>query len=249
MSRNSVTHRQLRDDLQIRIDYVARPTLDRSTVSDLILIKSIFAICFKLVAQGDMVSLQRLFQLHRWMQRPLAKALFRHRRFNRPIRILTHCSQPRSDYAMYKFLESVVSDYMTCPVKTVTRSLTMRKLGELFGLDDFNTYPVEENELVLGLVSKFDFLNCFAFRPGHMLPRYDDLMSRTVADIMTPEYIYVSATTKMARVLQLMVDHRIKSIPVIEANSKLTGIISREDVMRALVCSITDPDHAAPQIA
>jgi len=46
-----------------------------------------------------------------------------------------------------------------------------------------------------------------------------------------------------------MVDHRIKSIPVIEANSKLTGIISREDVMRALVCSITDPDHAAPQIA
>jgi CBS domain-containing protein len=150
---------------------------------------------------------------------------------------------------MYKFLESVVADYMTCPVKTVTRSLTVQKLGELFGLDDFNTYPVEENEHVLGLVSKFDFLNCFAFRPGHMLPRYDDLMSRTVADIMTPEYIYVSASTKMARVLQLMVDHRIKSIPVIESNSKLTGIISREDIMRALACCITDPDHVASQIA
>jgi CBS domain-containing protein len=46
-----------------------------------------------------------------------------------------------------------------------------------------------------------------------------------------------------------MVDHRIKSIPVIESNSKLTGIISREDIMRALACCITDPDRAAPQIA
>jgi CBS domain-containing protein len=82
-----------------------------------------------------------------------------------------------------------------------------------------------------------------------MVPRYEDLMNRTVADIMTPEYIYVSATTKMARVLQLMIDHRIKSIPVIEANSRLTGIISREDVMRALAFSITDPDRAASQMA
>jgi CBS domain-containing protein len=150
---------------------------------------------------------------------------------------------------MYKFLESSVADYMTCPVKTVTRSLTVRKLGEMFGLDDFNTYPVVENEHVTGLVSKFDFLNCFAFRPGHMLPRYEDLMSRTVGDIMTPEFIYVSATTKMTRVLQLMVDHRIKSIPVIGANSKLAGIISREDVMGALSCCITDPDRAISQIA
>jgi CBS domain-containing protein len=150
---------------------------------------------------------------------------------------------------MYKFLESVVADYMTCPVKTVTRSLTVRKLGELFGLDDFNTYPVEENEHVLGLVSKFDFLNCFTFRPGRMLPHYDDLMNQTVADIMTPEFIYVSETTKMTRVLQLMVDHRIKSIPVIGTDAKLTGIISREDVMRALACCITHPDRAISQIA
>jgi CBS domain-containing protein len=67
-----------------------------------------------------------------------------------------------------------------------------------------------------------------------MVPRYDDLMNRTVADIMKLEYIYVSSTTRLSRVLQLMVDHRIRSIPVIETNSQLEGIISREDVMRAL---------------
>jgi CBS domain-containing protein len=31
-----------------------------------------------------------------------------------------------------------------------------------------------------------------------------------------------------------MIDHRIRSIPVIEADHLLAGIISREDIMRAL---------------
>ena len=67
-----------------------------------------------------------------------------------------------------------------------------------------------------------------------MIPRYDDLMKRTVAEIMTPEFIYVREETKLTRVLQLMVDHRIRSMPVIEGDQRLVGMISREDVMRAL---------------
>ena len=67
-----------------------------------------------------------------------------------------------------------------------------------------------------------------------MVPRYDDLMKRTVADIMTPDFISVREETKLTRVLQLMVDHRIRSMPVIEGDHRLVGMISREDVMRAL---------------
>ena len=51
---------------------------------------------------------------------------------------------------------------------------------------------------------------------------------------MTPEFIYVREETKLTRVLQLMVDHRIRSMPVIEGDQRLVGMISREDVMRAL---------------
>jgi CBS-domain-containing membrane protein len=35
-------------------------------------------------------------------------------------------------------------------------------------------------------------------------------------------------------VLQLMVDHRMKSIPVLDTRQRLAGIIAREDIMRAL---------------
>jgi CBS-domain-containing membrane protein len=51
---------------------------------------------------------------------------------------------------------------------------------------------------------------------------------------MTPDFIYVDSTTKLTRVLQLMVNHRIKSIPVLDGDQQLKVIIAREDVMRAL---------------
>ncbi len=135
---------------------------------------------------------------------------------------------------MYSFLEQTVADHMTRDVKTVTRSVTLRELGDLFEKDDFNAYPVEENAQVVGVVSKFDHLACFVFTPAHMMPRYDDLMKRTVADIMTSDFIYVATDTRLTRVLQLMVDHRIRSMPVIDGDQSLAGMIAREDVMRAL---------------
>ena len=135
---------------------------------------------------------------------------------------------------MHKFLEATAGQYMTPTVKTVARDTTMRELKQTFDDADFNCFPVRENGEVVGVVTKFDFLKCFAFNPGRMVPGYDDLLSRTVADVMTPEFIYVDPATKLTRVLQLMVDHRMKSIPVLDAGQRLVGIIAREDVMRAL---------------
>jgi len=138
---------------------------------------------------------------------------------------------------MHRFLEATAGEYMTREVKTVSRDVTMRELQKLFDRVDFNSFPVRENGDIIGLVTKFDFLKCFAFTSGRMVPGYDDLLSQTVAEVMTPEFIYVDAGTKLTRVLQLMVDHRMKSIPVLNADQQLVGIIAREDIMRALARS------------
>jgi len=126
---------------------------------------------------------------------------------------------------------------MTRTVKTVARETTMRELQRMFDADDFNCYPVRDGDDVVGIVSQFDFLKCFAFNPGRMVPAYDDLLSRMVVDVMTAEFIYVDPVTKLTRVLQLMVDHRMKSIPVLDAEQRLVGIIARGDIMRALADS------------
>jgi CBS domain-containing protein len=123
---------------------------------------------------------------------------------------------------------------MTHPAKTVTRGLTVRELSEMFERDDFNSYPVEEDAQVVGIVTKFDLLKCFIFTPSQMVPPYEQLMNRTVGDVMTSEFIYVSTDTKLTRVLQLMVDHRIRSVPAMNSDHRLAGIIARRDVLKAL---------------
>jgi CBS domain-containing protein len=104
----------------------------------------------------------------------------------------------------------------------------------MFERDDFNAYPVEDDGQMVGLVTKFDFLKCFAFTPIQMVPHYDDLMKRTVADVMTSEFIYVRSDTKLTRVLQLMVEHRFHSVPVIDSGHRLEGMVARGDILRAL---------------
>jgi CBS domain-containing protein len=141
---------------------------------------------------------------------------------------------------LYQFLEETAGSYMTRAVKTVTREATVRELGDMFDRDDFNTYPVEEDGQIVGIVTKFDMLKCFAFTPNRMLPRYADLMNRTVADVMTSEFIYVRPDTKLTRVLQLMVEHRIRSVPVIDGDNGLAGIIAREDILKALAAAARD---------
>ena len=148
--------------------------------------------------------------------------------------------QQGRDRTVYRFLEDTAGQYMTKAVRTVTRGVTVRELGDMIKRDDFNTYPVEEDGQVVGIVTKFDVLKCFAFTPSQMVPRYSDLMNRTVADVMISEFIYVRPDTRLTRVLQLMVEHRIRSLPVIDGASRLVGIIAREDVLKALAAPDND---------
>jgi CBS domain-containing protein len=123
---------------------------------------------------------------------------------------------------------------MTPTVMTVTRQTNMRELGALFEKHDFNSFPVVENGTVLGIVTKFDFLRAFAFTTGQMLPHYNELMRRPVAEVMTEAVVHVEPSAPLTRVLQLMVSLKARSFPVMSPERQLVGIISREDVMRAL---------------
>ena len=135
---------------------------------------------------------------------------------------------------MYRFLECTASQYMTRSVETVTRQVTMLDLETLFEKHDFNAFPVVEAEKMLGIVTKLDFLRAFAFTTSQIVPHFDELMRRTVADVMTEAVVHVEPAAPLTRVLQLMVSLRNRSFPVIGPDSQLVGMISREDVMRAL---------------
>jgi CBS domain-containing protein len=135
---------------------------------------------------------------------------------------------------MYRFLECRAGQYMTRSVITVTRQVTLRDLKALFDKHDFNSFPVVEGGKLVGIVTKFDFLRAFVFTTSQMVPHYDDLMKSPVQQIMTERVSSIEPTTPLTRVLELMVMLKARSLPVAGSQSELVGVISREDVMRAL---------------
>lgn len=135
---------------------------------------------------------------------------------------------------MYRFVEYTTGQYMTQEVITVARSTTLRELEQLFERHDFNAFPVVEAGTMLGLVTKLDFLEAFIFTTGQIVPHYDELMQRVVSDVMTEAVVHLDATTPLTRALQMMVDLKARSFPVVSPDRQLAGMISREDVMRAL---------------
>jgi CBS-domain-containing membrane protein len=135
---------------------------------------------------------------------------------------------------MYRFLEYTVKQYMTSHVQTVTRQTTLRELEALFARHDFNAFPVLDGQALVGWVTKFDFLKTFAFTTGQLLPRYEELMKRTVGEVMTEAVVHVEPAAPLTRTLQLMVSLKARSFPVVVPEHHLVGIIAREDIMRAL---------------
>jgi CBS domain-containing protein len=99
--------------------------------------------------------------------------------------------QRAKQMSMYRFLECTVGPYMTRDVIVVTPDVTLRDLEALFAARDFNAFPVVERDRVVGVATKFDFLNAFVFTTQQMVPHYDELMSGTVRGIMTKEVIDV----------------------------------------------------------
>jgi CBS domain-containing protein len=134
---------------------------------------------------------------------------------------------------MQGFIDLKVSDAMTHPVTTVSPEATVGDLEALFERYDYNSFPVVHDDRLAGIVTKFDFLRNFIFTPESVLPHYDTLMQRPVSAIMHREVVTVTADLPLTRVLQMMVDMRSKSFPVL-SNGRLVGIISRENVIHAL---------------
>jgi CBS domain-containing protein len=134
---------------------------------------------------------------------------------------------------MRGFLGLTVNDAMTKPVTTLSPAATVAELEGLFERYDYNSFPVVEDGRLVGIVTKFDFLRNFIFTADSIVPHYDDLMQRRVGEIMRRQVATVVPDMALTRVLQIMVDMSTKSFPVL-SDGKVIGIISREDIIRAL---------------
>ncbi|WP_246327547.1 HPP family protein [Candidatus Competibacter phosphatis] len=124
---------------------------------------------------------------------------------------------------------------MTVDPIAISPKAKLREAEELFETHDFNGVPVVDNQrCLLGMLTKFDLLNAFRFDAHTLVPHYDDIMEQTVETVMTREPVTVAPQLPLSRLLQKLVEIRAKSLPVVEEGHRLVGIISRQDVLKAL---------------
>lgn len=122
-------------------------------------------------------------------------------------------------------------DVMSTTVVTVRPNTHARAAAAMLVANGFTGAPVVTAEGVLrGMVSEADLLRVAALtEPG--LP--DAAPDVTAAAVMTPEPMAMRPTDDLADVVTLMLEHGIRSVPIVE-DGRLVGIVSRRDVLRSV---------------
>lgn len=99
---------------------------------------------------------------------------------------------------------------------------------------DVRHFPVVENGMLLGIVSDRDLRRSLDVIPGPARGGLQNALERPISELMSSDVISVNPETEMVEVIDLMLDHRVGALPVVEADSlKVVGIISYIDVLRA----------------
>ena len=138
-----------------------------------------------------------------------------------------------------------IGGIMTRNPRTVRPDTTIVQLRRLFEVHDFNMFPVvDDRDVLRGVVTKLDLLKIFRPWAGRITPNLQALWAEHVKDIMSRGLTTVTPEDPVATALTLMVNRRLRSIPVVQRQmreSVLVGIVSRNDVLRCLV--LEDSSH------
>ena len=142
------------------------------------------------------------------------------------------------------------ADVMKAPVIWVKPETTIADAARLMLKHSISGLPVmDEDASVVGMLTESDLLRRaetgtarlrgrwleFLIAPGRLAQEYVAAHARKVGEVMSTEVVSVHPEDDLAEVVRLMQKRRrVKRLPVIE-NGKLVGIISRADLVSALI--------------
>jgi len=123
----------------------------------------------------------------------------------------------------------LVSDFMDNDPHAILASTSIKDAVTMMLRENVIGIPiVDEKKQLIGYLSEQDCIKdmlndaFYSEEPG------------AVANVMQTEVVSVSPTTSIVEIAQTIMTNRPKNYPVVE-NGKLVGLISRSDVLRALL--------------
>ncbi len=112
-------------------------------------------------------------------------------------------------------------------VWTIGPKATVLEALKIMAEKDIGALIVVEEGKVVGIISERDYARKVVLRGRASV-------NTPVKDIMTDKVFYVTPKTTVKECQALMTEHSIRHLPVLE-NSKLVGVISIGDVVKAVI--------------
>ncbi|RUY96557.1 MULTISPECIES: CBS domain-containing protein [unclassified Mesorhizobium] len=148
---------------------------------------------------------------------------------------------------------------MSKPVVGIDPSASIAEAAGLMLFKKISGFPViRDDGTLVGIVSEGDFLRRgelgtqrkrsrwleFLVSPGKAADEYAHANGRRIEEVMSQDVVTAPPTASLAEVVELMTRHHVKRVPVVDAG-KVVGIITRSDLLRALLNVLPDATPSA----
>jgi CBS domain-containing protein len=116
----------------------------------------------------------------------------------------------------------IAREIMTRNVYTISPEASVQEVAQLLSRKSISGVPViDKDGKIIGIVSEADII-------GKV-----NRVGMCVADIMSPEIIFVTEETRVGEIAMLLVERNIKRVPVMR-DGTLVGIVCRADIVHAV---------------
>ena len=130
----------------------------------------------------------------------------------------------------------IVREIMTADPFAVKASSSVRDLLRILAEADVRHLPVVEEGALVGIVSDRD-LRGFGPTVADAIEQPEAArraLAEPATSVMSSAVVTVNPETEVSEAIDLMIEHRVGALPVVEPDStKLVGIVSYVDALRA----------------
>jgi CBS domain-containing protein len=116
-----------------------------------------------------------------------------------------------------------VRDVMTARPRGVTPETPLSQVAELMEAEDIGSVPVLDGEQLSGVVTDRDIVI-------RAIAKGKDPRGMPAREIASRDIVTVGPDNDLSDAVQLMADHQVRRLPVVDDENRLVGVVSQADV-------------------
>ena len=130
-----------------------------------------------------------------------------------------------------------IREFMSTFVITIQPFETVARAFEIMSVNRIRHLPVKHDERLVGIITWTDVLELKSPDPGHRFSLGEvakSLEALTVSTVMTRDLITAHPTQPLGYAADLMLEHKVGSLPVLDSEQQLVGLVTESNIFRTI---------------